>query len=367
MSDSNDDEIQFFSSILTASFIEIATLKFPASTLSALTAYEYLITLDQEVNLFWRRRITGATLLFLATRYLALLAGPILGAATFAPLPDHFVPSVMQSLVWAADQKVGIVGFSGLRTLALSGMNWALASAVFVLAVCPFGVNMWNLSLGMSGTRIERIGLEHPYEWKLIVARRAVAVARSCVIAADVLVIAVTWRSRLTRDRTIAGVGSVSSLGNILITNGTIYFLVIVILNTLHLALTCLSLTPSASLQIVDAVDGFSEVTTFTDPMTAILTWRFLLALQSADQRAVNRASHGAVSTGHDDAENGGTLRFASRVVGSAGASLPAGLGETLLDLDDLEEDEGVYAGAANREGDRSSCDRSHKMEGVHA
>ncbi|EIW59936.1 uncharacterized protein TRAVEDRAFT_122446, partial [Trametes versicolor FP-101664 SS1] len=118
----------------------------------ALTAYEYLITLDQEVNLFWRRRITGATLLFLATRYLALLAGPILGAATFALLPDHhhylcvsrlscvvlgyvqFVPSVMQSLVWA--------GFSGLRILALSGMNWALASAVFVLAVCPFGVNM---------------------------------------------------------------------------------------------------------------------------------------------------------------------------------------------------------------------------------
>lgn len=64
-------------------------VEIPASTLSALTAYEYLITLDQEVNLFWRRRITGATLLFLATRYLALLAGPILGAATFAPLPDH--------------------------------------------------------------------------------------------------------------------------------------------------------------------------------------------------------------------------------------------------------------------------------------
>lgn len=64
-------------------------IEFPAATHSALTAYEYLITLDQEVNLFWRRRITGATLLFLATRYLALLAGPIFGAATFAPASDQ--------------------------------------------------------------------------------------------------------------------------------------------------------------------------------------------------------------------------------------------------------------------------------------
>lgn len=65
----------------------------------------------------------------------------------------------MQSLVWAgklprslirnlntrivvADRKFGIVGFSGLRTLALSGINWTLASTVFILAACPFGVNM---------------------------------------------------------------------------------------------------------------------------------------------------------------------------------------------------------------------------------
>lgn len=99
--------------------------------------------------------------------------------------------------------------------------------------------------------------------------------------------------------------------------------------------------------------------------MTAILTWRFLLALQSADQRAVNHVSHGAVSTGHDDAENGGTLRFASRVVGSAGASLPAGPGGSLLDIDDVVEDEGGHSDPAAGEGGRASSDRPHEMEGV--
>lgn len=98
--------------------------------------------------------------------------------------------------------------------------------------------------------------------------------------------------------------------------------------------------------------------------MTAILTWRFLLALQSADQRAVNHVSQGAVSTGLDDVENGGTLRFASRVVGSAGASLPAGPGASLLDLDDIEEHEGVYASPADGEGGHASSNRPHEMEG---
>ena len=34
--------------------------------------YEYLITVGAEVELFWRRKITGASVLFLANRYLVL-------------------------------------------------------------------------------------------------------------------------------------------------------------------------------------------------------------------------------------------------------------------------------------------------------
>ncbi|OSD05133.1 hypothetical protein PYCCODRAFT_1291817 [Trametes coccinea BRFM310] len=45
---------------------------------------------------------------------------------------------VAQYIVWAA--------FSGLRALALSGMNWTLASIVFLLACAPFAVNLWVIS-----------------------------------------------------------------------------------------------------------------------------------------------------------------------------------------------------------------------------
>ncbi|KAI0658152.1 hypothetical protein C8Q70DRAFT_997145 [Cubamyces menziesii] len=55
--------------------------------------------------------------------------------------------------------------------------------------------------------------------------------------------------------------------------------------------------------------------------MTAILTCRFLLALQSANQRALNPS----ISTlqGGDGVDGmSSTLRFASRIVNSVGGSL---------------------------------------------
>ncbi|KAI0788055.1 hypothetical protein C8Q74DRAFT_1196370, partial [Fomes fomentarius] len=39
----------------------------------ALLVYDYFLTLPAEVNLFWKRRRTGAAVLFFANRYLSLL------------------------------------------------------------------------------------------------------------------------------------------------------------------------------------------------------------------------------------------------------------------------------------------------------
>ena len=39
---------------------------------TAWIAYEYVLTFTQEVELFWRRKFTGATLLFLLNRYFLL-------------------------------------------------------------------------------------------------------------------------------------------------------------------------------------------------------------------------------------------------------------------------------------------------------
>ncbi|OJT13693.1 hypothetical protein TRAPUB_9792 [Trametes pubescens] len=51
--------------------------------------YEYLITLDQEIKLFWKRGFTGASALFLFVRYSTLICYDILGAISFARLSDN--------------------------------------------------------------------------------------------------------------------------------------------------------------------------------------------------------------------------------------------------------------------------------------
>ena len=38
-----------------------------------LIIYEYVITIPDEIELFWRGKVTGATVLFLANRYLSLV------------------------------------------------------------------------------------------------------------------------------------------------------------------------------------------------------------------------------------------------------------------------------------------------------
>ena len=43
----------------------------------ALLAYEYLITFDREVSLFWVQKITMASVLFMVNRYIALCTGMI--------------------------------------------------------------------------------------------------------------------------------------------------------------------------------------------------------------------------------------------------------------------------------------------------
>ncbi len=63
--------------------------------------------------------------------------------------------------------------------------------------------------------------------------------------------------------------------------------------------------------------------------LVAILTCRFLLALQSANQKALGQHATGTLSMGDGD-ENGDTLQFASRVLGSIGASLP---GESVVSV----------------------------------
>ena len=54
----------------------------------AFILYEYLITFDLEVQLFWKRQLTGAGILFLLNRYL-LLTNVLFAISPALPQVSH--------------------------------------------------------------------------------------------------------------------------------------------------------------------------------------------------------------------------------------------------------------------------------------
>ncbi|TFK82801.1 hypothetical protein K466DRAFT_603385 [Polyporus arcularius HHB13444] len=289
--------------------------------------YEYVITFGQEVDLFWKRRWTGASLLFFLNRYLALLL-ILCGMLEYVPKTDSSCAMVVrwqagveytQYLPWAV--------FSGLRAFALGGQNWFLAGIVLLLSLVPLGINFGQYAFGLTGevdslygcSAVLPITEEFARKYALVlvlsnlVRQLTISLSqKTCLIASDALVIAITWFAMLRcRDRFGEITWNSTSLTTILARDGSIYFVLLLILNTLHLTFTMLS--------IHAAFEPLSYFSDFTEPATTVLVSRFLLDLQSANQRALKVDS--------DDPLYLDSMSFSSRVnmsriVGSLGTSL---------------------------------------------
>ncbi|KAL1938174.1 hypothetical protein VTO73DRAFT_11818 [Trametes versicolor] len=329
----------------------------------AFLVYEYVITLDQELALFWRRKKTGATCLFLANRYLTLLCFAWLGSATFATMSDQvsifdlcqklqvvqYTITSFQYLPTAGkphesrcqispngDTSILHQVFSGMRALALSGMNWPLGFCVSVLAASPFFGSMWELSLGITGSNQPPFGCgggnNTTPRQQLIALVPVGTVQSACIITADIIVIIVTWWYSFKTHGTFTTRrdGTRSHLADILSINGTIYFLLFMVLNTVQLAFNLVS--------SVYALENIGVVISFVAPLQAVMTCRFMIALQSADRRVVGGVASSVNADGQDTGADGvHTLRFASRVVGSIGGDLGASY---LGTADEYDEDQ---------------------------
>ncbi|KAL1938178.1 hypothetical protein VTO73DRAFT_11822 [Trametes versicolor] len=150
------------------------------------------------------------------------------------------------------------------------------------------------------------------------------------------------------------GGGTRSYLADIMAINGTIYFLLFMVINTIQLAFTIVS--------YFYALETIGIIMAFTAPLQAIMTGRFLMALQSADRRVVGGGLTSGVNADGQDtgADGGNTLRFASRVVGSIGGDLGTSYINTADEFDEYPVDEeedsvGNRGSACSREEERHS------------
>ncbi|KAJ3004077.1 hypothetical protein NUW54_g4981 [Trametes sanguinea] len=258
---------------------------------TAFLTYEYLITFDCEVGLFWRSKFTGASALFLTNRYWPLLV-QVLNIASSARMSDkRYVGKLCSSdprseLHQAATHtstpckqssssntsrgplpRTGYSAFSALRTFALSRGNWAISTFVFLLSMVPLGVNFVGFHEFNAACVPLNALSQSQYHWLVVVNDPTIGCSKSSTVSEemaktckcmsadssavkmniDVIVLLVTWMSTYGTIRlTDVALKGRPSFVRLLVRDGTIYFTVLLILNTLHLTFTMLSITDDA-------------------------------------------------------------------------------------------------------------------------
>ncbi|THG94807.1 hypothetical protein EW026_g6731 [Hermanssonia centrifuga] len=122
--------------------------------MTALVAYEHIITLEQERTMIWHRKWTLATWLFIANRYL-LIGFIILSVApTTSSLLNSGVvgyscaPAQVMGTILDILQEVVYAVFSALRVFALWDRNIPMTLLVLVLTLVPVAVDIFEFSTG---------------------------------------------------------------------------------------------------------------------------------------------------------------------------------------------------------------------------
>ncbi|KAI0714146.1 hypothetical protein C8T65DRAFT_828873 [Cerioporus squamosus] len=258
---------------------------------SILFIYDTFVTFDREVACFWTaKRTGGASLLFFAnkwinmTYYVMLLVSFIsfpsdkscsrFSIATYAMLILQYIPGAV---------------FSALRAYVLSSRK-LVGILVASLSLAPVGANLALYGYQLSGENIQPFGCVRTVNTTDALGIRFVLISRVPLIVADLILIYITWTKLSSRDA-LKNIGQSKrlSLSTILFNGarqksdshaGTIYFVVLSVMNVLHLIFSTTALAGSGS-------GNQSLVTDFTAPITAILISRFLLELREAEQMVV--------------------------------------------------------------------------------
>ncbi|KAI0780285.1 hypothetical protein C8Q74DRAFT_1368023 [Fomes fomentarius] len=195
---------------------------------------------------------------------------------------------IMQYIPWTL--------FSVLRAYAISGRRWYVALPVLVFSAFPVILNTlgyrWEHGayeplFGCFSTSDVPHGLSVmfvPLPFVAFAFLTFMIASRTSFILADALVVAITWVTTYKSTRSQYRHENVPSFQTLLYRNGIVYFVVLTVLNILHLVLSLLSVASNGS-------EEASLVVSFAEPITSILVSNFLMELQAAKRRTEHQQS----------------------------------------------------------------------------
>ncbi|KAJ3534609.1 hypothetical protein NM688_g7109 [Phlebia brevispora] len=260
-----------------------------------LVCYEFIVTFQYEYVLVWKRRWTGATWLFLGNRYFMLASilmqiSPIQMCYNY---PLQYFMNVVANL-----PTIIIAVFSALRVFALLERAYVPAAFTFALGLGAVALDMYQ------GSQITAYYVDDPVlgsscyvnhlispsvlfyknyrDHILTVLTQSTATLASTLftIVADIIAIAITWVKTYRLVREVASVGVNSDLGTMLLRHGSLYFIVLLIVNLMN---GLIALIPS--LLLVDPMVTFVEI------LPSIILSRFLINLRQVNTQESGSAA----------------------------------------------------------------------------
>ncbi|KAI0692769.1 hypothetical protein BC835DRAFT_27212 [Cytidiella melzeri] len=320
--------------------------------------YEYCITFLSEVDAIWSRKWTLATWLYVLTRYTALVSAALRFSEmipAYASVCAHCSmmsierANALDSLQSCAGQFIALdttiiakflyfAVFSAIRVYAVWEGNMLVSGVVFVLALVPFVTNIVHFSTLTIITVPAQFAV---FESCVGQARTSAQfnlglslTTRLAVILADVIVIIATWSKTFQTYRDARRHGFAAPLVTLLLRDGTIYFIVLLIMNILVVL--------SNNVPRMEDVDFASP---FLENLTSIIICRFIINLRQVhhDNTVVDPSRY--TTTIHFAAEMGQPLYSASMGNGggkSAGSATAMDSME-LREVDTYKKDRGQF------------------------
>ncbi|KAI0703648.1 hypothetical protein C8T65DRAFT_654645 [Cerioporus squamosus] len=245
---------------------------------AALIAYEYCLTFHREVQQIWRRGFSSSTFLFYAVRYPAVISPlfVILDLSPWNGQSDRTCTILVRSEMALNVLLLSSAAlFSALRAYALCGQNLTILVLVLVLGLVNPAISVYTFVQStpfLITAPLQACGfltvipptIYEKYVWMIG--------ARASALLADAIVLIVTWKRTWSIRAEVASFARTSSLTQTLMRDGTAYFVVLLIVNLIGLAL-------------IRRLDLVEPMSTWIAIFTSILTSRFILDLHEASDR----------------------------------------------------------------------------------
>ncbi|RDX48618.1 hypothetical protein OH76DRAFT_1483717 [Lentinus brumalis] len=273
---------------------------------TALLWFDFALTFTTEVRRIWRRKFTGATVVYLFTRYIALI---------------ERIFFVLEVLLWnSTDETCGRIdrvddiltiinyfafaSFTILRVFGVWGRDWKPLLLVIPLTLVRPALYIVEAS--------NYVPVQYGPPWGCAEVYVS-TIAKAASIAADAILIALTWVKTFGINKDSSRLGVRTPLATLLLRDGTAYFLILLVIQVV----TIVTSQVGSSLTVWLVWPYFDQV------FTVIFLSRFMLDLRGLYFSEHVNADGNATDTTTRSGRVLSDIRFTtSNIVGNLGATL---------------------------------------------